>query len=77
MPRLGPVHWKTLDCIFRKAGFVFQRQEGAHRSYVKKGIARPVVIPTYKEIDTEIIRSNMRTAGMSRDEYFRLLEVCK
>jgi predicted RNA binding protein YcfA (HicA-like mRNA interferase family) len=77
MPRIAPVHWKTLDCIFRKAGFVFQRQEGTHRSYVKKGIARPVVIPTYKEIDTEIIRSNMRTAGMSRDEYFRLLKGCK
>ena len=44
---------------------------------MKKGIARPIIIPTYKEIDTEIIRSNMRTAGMSRDEYFRLLKECK
>ena len=77
MPRLTPVYWKVLECIFKEAGFVFVRQESTHRSYVKAGIARPVVIPTYKEIDTEIIRSNMRTAKMSRDEYFRLLKKCK
>jgi predicted RNA binding protein YcfA (HicA-like mRNA interferase family) len=77
MPRLTPVHWKTLECIFKKAGFVFDRQQGDHRSYVKAGISRPIVIPTYKEIDTEIIRGNMRTAKMSRDTYFQLLKKCK
>lgn len=34
---------------------------------------RAVVIPEYDEIDADIIKNNMRTAGMSRDEYFRLL----
>ena len=77
MPRITPVHWKTLECIFKKAGFVFDRQQGDHRSYVKAGISRPVVIPTYKEIDTEIIRGNMRTAKMPRDKYFQLLKKCK
>ena len=77
MPRLTPVHWKTLERIFLRAGFAFDRQGGDHRVYVKEGISRPVVIPTYKEVDTEIIRSNMRTAMMSRDEYFSLLDECK
>jgi len=35
---------------------------------------RAVVIPEYDEIDADIIKNNMRTAGMSRDEYFRLLQ---
>lgn len=56
---------------------MFERQEGDHRSYSKVGIPRPVVIPTYKEIDLDIIKSNMRTAQMDRKRYFELLRVCK
>ncbi|MCX5886712.1 MAG: type II toxin-antitoxin system HicA family toxin [Proteobacteria bacterium] len=77
MPRITPVSWKVLECIFLKDGFHFERQIGDHRSYVKPGIHRPVVIPTYKEVDKDIILSNMRTAGMSRSRYFELLKQCK
>jgi predicted RNA binding protein YcfA (HicA-like mRNA interferase family) len=70
MPRITPVHWKVLECIFVKDGFVFERQKGDHRSYVKPGVFRPIVIPTYKEVDHNIILSNMRTAKMSRQGYF-------
>ena len=77
MPRITPVDWKTLECVFKKAGFVFDRGKGDHRSYVKPGCLRPVVIPKYKEIDIDIIKSNMRTAEMSRDEYFKYLAECK
>jgi predicted RNA binding protein YcfA (HicA-like mRNA interferase family) len=77
MPRLTPIHWKALEQIFLKFGFVFERQVGSHRSYVKNGCARPVIIPTYTSIDVDIIKSNMRTAHMSRDKYFELLAACK
>jgi len=75
--RLVPVHWKSLECIFLQDGFVFDRQEGDHKTYVKEGVHRPMVIPTYKEIQLDIIKSNMRTANMSRDRYFELLKKCK
>jgi predicted RNA binding protein YcfA (HicA-like mRNA interferase family) len=74
MARMTPVHWRTLERVFLAAGFRFVRQQGSHRSYVKPGVARPIVIPTYDEIPVSIIRSNLNTAGISRDEYFRLLE---
>ena len=77
MPRITPVSWKTLECIFVKAGFSFSRQKGDHRCYVKDGILRPVVIPTYNKIDVEIIKYNMKTASMSRDQYFEFLKECK
>lgn len=77
MPRLSPVKWQILECIFQKDGFVFERHEGDHRIYAKKGIPRPVVIPTYKEVQVEIIRSNMRTARMTRERYFKLLAECR
>jgi len=73
MPRITPVHWKVLEKVFLAAGFSFARQKGSHRSYVKPGIVRPVVIPAYKEVPVAIIRNNLKTAEISRDEYFRLL----
>lgn len=77
MPKFAPVDWKTLERIFVAAGFQFVRQEGSHRSYLKPGVARPVVIPAYREIPVFIIRNNLKTAGISRDEYFRRLEQCR
>jgi predicted RNA binding protein YcfA (HicA-like mRNA interferase family) len=77
MPRIGQVCWKVLECIFEKDGFVFKREEGDHRSYVKEGVSRPVVIPKYKEVLIRIIQSNMKTAGMTRGRYFEYLKVCK
>jgi predicted RNA binding protein YcfA (HicA-like mRNA interferase family) len=77
MPRLTPVKWQILECIFEKDGFVFEREEGDHRCYTKDGVLRPVVIPKYPEIDVDIIRGNMRTANMSRERYFELLSQCK
>ncbi|MCP4363243.1 MAG: addiction module toxin, HicA family [Chloroflexi bacterium] len=74
MPRITPVHWKVLERVFLSAGFEFMRQKGSHRSYTKPGISRPVVFPTYKEVPVAIIRNNLKTAGISRTEYFRLLQ---
>jgi len=48
MPRITPVHWKVLVCIFEKDGFIFERQKGSHMCFSKRGILRPVVIPKYK-----------------------------
>jgi predicted RNA binding protein YcfA (HicA-like mRNA interferase family) len=74
MPKFTPVDWRTLEKVFVGAGFRFARQDGSHRSYVKAGVARPVVIPTYREVPVFVIRNNLKTAGISRDEYFRLLD---
>jgi predicted RNA binding protein YcfA (HicA-like mRNA interferase family) len=74
MARITPVHWRLLEKIFLAAGFQFARQQGSHRSYTRPGVLRPVVIPTYDEVPVSIIRNNLKTAGISRDEYFGFLE---
>ncbi|NCO35101.1 MAG: addiction module toxin, HicA family [Armatimonadetes bacterium] len=66
-----------MEKVFLVSGFRFARQEGSHRSYVKKGVARPVVIPTHDEVPVSIIRTNLKTAGICRNEYLRLLEKTK
>jgi len=77
MPRLTPLSWKILDCIYTKAGFKMVRQKGDHRIYTKKDVIRPLVLPTYPEVDVMIIQSNMRSAGMTRKLHFELLKACK
>ncbi len=73
MPRITPVHWKALEAVFVQVGFVFARQQGSHRSYVKPGVARPIVIPCYDAVPVFVIRNNLRTAGISREEYLRMV----
>ncbi|GKT10890.1 type II toxin-antitoxin system HicA family toxin [Desulforhabdus sp. TSK] len=74
MPRITPLPAKVLRRLFEKAGFECVRSEGDHFVYTKKGIMRPVVIPDWPEIPVFIIKNNLRSAGISREEYFRLLE---
>jgi predicted RNA binding protein YcfA (HicA-like mRNA interferase family) len=74
VPRITPIDWRSLEKVFLRVGFRFARQEGSHRSYVKPGIPRPIVIPIYDEGPVSIIRTNLKTAGISRQEYCRLLE---
>jgi predicted RNA binding protein YcfA (HicA-like mRNA interferase family) len=59
MPRIVPIHWQALEKVFLEFGFRFARQEGSHRSYVKPGVLRPIVIPTYKEGPVSIIRKQL------------------
>ena len=74
MARITPVPWRLLEKVFLVAGFQFARQQGSHRAYTKPGVLRLVVIPTYDEVPVSIIRNNLKTAGIPRDEYFRLLD---
>ena len=74
MPKITTIHWRRLEKIFLASGFAFRRQQGSHRAYLKAGVLRPVVIPTYDEVPVSIIRNNLKTAGISRDQYFQLLQ---
>ena len=74
MPRITPLNWKILVRIFELYGCIYKRKKGSHHILVYTGAKRAVVIPEYDEIDVEIIKNNMRTVGMTREEYFDLLK---
>jgi len=76
MPKIGPVSYKVLVCIFELAGFKCVREEGDHMIFTREGVLRPVVIPKYRSIPVFIIKNNLRTAGMSRDDYFEFFKRC-
>ena len=75
MSHIAPVHFKKLVRVFELSGFVLDRREGDHLVYVKESAKRPVVIPTYKQVPVFIIKNNLRSARISREENFRLLKV--
>lgn len=74
MPRLNPVHYRKLAKVFERQGFIYSRTEGDHLIYTKAGVLRPIVIPKYKEIPAFIVLKNLKTAGLSRKEYLKLLQ---
>ena len=77
MPRIIPVDWKTLVQVFELHGCEYKRKKGSHHILICSGAKRAVVISEYNEIDVEIIRNNMKTVDMTREEYFELLKQVK
>jgi len=73
MPKISTVHYRKLARVFERKGFALDRKEGGHLIYVRKDIKRPIVIPVYKSIPVFIILNNLKTAGISRQEYLELL----
>lgn len=74
MPKIVPIPASKLRKVFERAGFTCVRIEGDHFVYTKHGVTRPVVIPDWDELPVFIIKNNLRTAGITREEYFSLME---
>ena len=65
MSKLSPVSYEQLVSVF----------EGDHMVFTKPGLIRPVVIPKYAAVPVFIIKNNLRTVGISRERYLKLLGV--
>ncbi len=72
---------RLLHCL-QKASGKYSKQLVLHALELKvitlfiqrRGITRPVVIPNWKEVPVFVIKNNLRTAGITREEYFYLLK---
>jgi len=71
--KLSPVSHKELRRVFEADGFRMVREQGDHMVFTKPGVIRPIVIPKYAAVPVFIIKNNLRSAGMSRERYFELL----
>lgn len=73
--KITPIHYLRLVKVFELEGFAVMRQKGDHLILTKSGISRPVVIKTSpRDVPVTHIMTNLRTAGISRDRYFELLQ---
>jgi predicted RNA binding protein YcfA (HicA-like mRNA interferase family) len=75
LSKITPIDYRTLIRVFELDGFTISRQKGDHIVMTKPGVSRPVVIKiSPRQVPVTHIRTNMTTAGMSRERYFELLE---
>ncbi|MBI2918460.1 MAG: type II toxin-antitoxin system HicA family toxin [Chloroflexi bacterium] len=74
MPRLAPTNWQTQVRVFEAYGCTFVHPTSSHLVYDHPRARRPVIIPRYEEVPVFIIRNNMRAVGMSREDYFEILD---
>jgi len=75
--KIVPIHYKKLIKTFEMEGFIVSRQKGDHISTTKAGCPRPLIIktsPRLVPVTHPHIRTNMATAGLTREKYFELLE---
>ncbi len=76
MPRLGPLPWHKLVCVFEQLGYRQAGQKGSHIKLEKPGVARPLIVPKYNEVGRDIITTLIRTAGITREAFLTLLDKC-
>jgi predicted RNA binding protein YcfA (HicA-like mRNA interferase family) len=62
--------------VFEQLGYRLAGQKGSHIKMEKPGAARPLIIPRYNEVGEDIILNLIRTAGITRDAFFALLDRC-
>jgi len=78
LPKIVPVPYQKLVRVFELDGFSVVRQRGDHIIMTKPGVKRPLVIKTSpRHVPVTHIRTNMTSAGMTRERYFELLEQVK
>jgi predicted RNA binding protein YcfA (HicA-like mRNA interferase family) len=73
MSRLPVVSGRECLKALTAAGFYLCRQEGSHMILRRSAPFAQVVVPDHKELDRGTLRAIIRQAGLSVDEFTRLL----
>ena len=71
---MRPVSWQQFRKVCLLLGCIDSRQKGSHLIMTRAGMARPVVIPTHGDLTPDVLRSNLRTLGVSREHFEDLLD---
>ncbi len=73
MPTLPVLSGRKTVRVFEKLGWQIARQRGSHIIMVKAGENVTLSIPSHKEVARGTLRSLIRAAGITVDEFLRLL----
>ena len=75
MPKLPIISGKDLVKAFARIGYEIDHQTGSHMILRHKMPPhRRLTIPNHKEIAKGTLRAIIRESGLSREEFFELLE---
>ena len=73
MTSLPQVSGRQCVAALVKSGFQFKRQNGSHIILRRDEPFAQVVVPDHKSVDRGTLRSILRQAGMTTDEFIALL----
>jgi predicted RNA binding protein YcfA (HicA-like mRNA interferase family) len=73
MGTLANISGRDAARAFEKAGWRVAGQVGSHLVLTKEGVRANLSIPLHRELATGTLRSLIRAAGMSVDEFLGLL----
>ncbi|MCZ7541371.1 MAG: type II toxin-antitoxin system HicA family toxin [Anaerolineae bacterium] len=73
MSKLPRISGRECAAALERAGFQFQRQRGSHMVLRRDDPLAVVIVPNHKELDRGTLRSILRYAGLSTDEFVSLL----
>lgn len=73
MPPLPVISGADAVKAFMRDGWRFDRQKGSHAILVKAGHIASLSIPQHRELAPGTLRSLIRAAGMSVEEFTRLI----
>ncbi len=74
LPKLRVVSGGDAVKVFKKVGWAFDRQKGSQAILKKPGSKLVLSVPLHDELDRGLLRHLIRVAGMTVDEFLRLLE---
>lgn len=72
MTRLAGIPGRNAIRAFERAGFVAGKPEGSHVTLKKPGFPI-IVIPLHREVSPFLLRSQMKRAGLTEQEFLELL----
>jgi len=73
MARLPQVSGQEAVAAFERAGFVIKRRRGSHIAMTKPGFPAMLSIPDHGQIKPGTLRSQIRKAALTVDEFTALL----
>ena len=73
MGKLGNISGKEAAKVFQRAGWQPMGQVGSHLVLVKAGVRANLSVPQHKELSVGTLRSLIRAAGMTIEEFLALL----
>lgn len=74
MPPLPVVSGMETRKALERAGWLFVRQKGSHMSLFNPDTNRQVTVPNHKDIDKGTLKSILKQANLSVDEFLIILE---
>lgn len=73
MPRLPVISGREAAKAFQRSGWTLARWRGSHMIFIKEGEEATLSIPDHRELDRGLLRSLIRDARMTVQEFSNLL----